>query len=124
MFKLNLGSFMYKHHTKQLPNIFSSYFTKHVQTHNYNTRNAQDYSINKTKKIFSDRAVRNCGPTFWNTLSNDIKRSKSIKEFRKKPKKTIYCQIIIDTELHISLYLIGAFVLFMLFVCLLLLLFV
>ena len=31
-FKLNLGIFMYKHHTNQLPPIFSTYFTKHVQT--------------------------------------------------------------------------------------------
>jgi len=87
MFKLNLGSFMYKHHTNQLPNIFSNYFTKHVQIHKYNTRNAQDYSINKTKKVFSDRAVRNCGPTFWNSLNNGIKRCKNTKEFRNNLKK-------------------------------------
>ena len=31
-FKLNLGIFMYKHHSNQLPTIFSTYFTKHVQT--------------------------------------------------------------------------------------------
>ena len=46
--------------------FLSTYFTKHVQTHNYPTRNAQDYSINITKKMFSDRAMRNCGPSFWN----------------------------------------------------------
>ena len=46
-FKLNLGIFMYKHHSNQLPPIFSTYFTKHVQTHNYPTRNAQNYGINK-----------------------------------------------------------------------------
>ena len=34
-------------------------FTNHVQTHSYPTRNAQDYSINKTKKMFSDCAIRN-----------------------------------------------------------------
>ena len=33
-----------------------------TQTHNYSTRNAQDYTINKTKKAFSYRAIRNCGP--------------------------------------------------------------
>ena len=36
---------MYRHHSNQLPPIFSTYFTKHVQTHNFLTRNAQDYSI-------------------------------------------------------------------------------
>ena len=71
-FKLNLGIFMYKHHTNQLPPIFSTYFTKHVQTHNYPTRNAQDYSINITKKMFSDRAIRNCGPSFCNSLDKTL----------------------------------------------------
>ena len=41
-------------------NFFSTYFVTHVQTHNYQTRNAQDYSNDKTKKMFSDRAIRNC----------------------------------------------------------------
>ena len=52
-FKLSLGIFMYKHHSNQLPPIFSTYFTKQVQIHSYPTRNAQDYSINKAnKKVF------------------------------------------------------------------------
>ena len=67
--------------------FFSNYFTKHVETHKYNTRNAQDYSINKSNKVFSDRAVRNCGPIFWNSLNNEIKRCKNTKEFRNSLKK-------------------------------------
>ena len=81
-FKLNLGIFMYKHHSNQLPPIFSTHFTKHVQTHNYPTRNAQDYSINKTKKMFSDCAIRNCGPPFWNSLDKTVKQFKTTKHFR------------------------------------------
>ena len=46
--KLSIGIFMYKHHTNQLPSNYSTYFTEHIQTHNYLTRNAQDYIINKT----------------------------------------------------------------------------
>ena len=80
-FKLNLGIFMYRHLSNQLPPIFSTYFTKHVQTHNYPTRNAQDYSINKTKKMFSDCAIRNCGPTFWNSLDKTLKHCKATKHF-------------------------------------------
>ena len=51
--------FMHRHHPNQLPPFFSTYFTKHVQTRNYPTRNAEDYNINKTKKMFSDCAIRN-----------------------------------------------------------------
>ena len=75
-FKLNLGIFMYKHHSNQLPPLFSTYFTKHVQTHNYPTRNAQDYSINKTKTMFSDCAIRNYGPSFWNSLDKTLNNAK------------------------------------------------
>ena len=80
-FKLNLGVFMYKHYSNELPEIFSTYFTKHIKTHNYPARNAQDYNINKTKNIFSDCAIRNCGLTFWNPLDKNMKQSKTIKPF-------------------------------------------
>ena len=88
-FKLNLGMFMYRHHLNQLPPIFSTYFTKHVQTHNYLTRNAQDYSINKTKKMFYDCAIRNCGPSFWNSLDKTLKHCKATKHFRNQLKSIL-----------------------------------
>ena len=88
-YKLNVGIFMYKHHTNQLPSNYSTYFTKHIQTHNYSTRNAQDYVINKTKKAFSDRAIRNCGPVFWNSLDKTIKQCKSTKTFKDKLKSNL-----------------------------------
>ena len=91
-FKFNLGIFMYRHHLNQLPLIFSTYFTKHVQTHNYPTRNAQDSSINKTKKMSSDCAIRNCVPTFWNSLDKTLKHCKTSKHFRSQLKYIyIYC---------------------------------
>ena len=81
--------FMYKHHTNQLPPIFSTYFTKHVQTLNYPTRNAHDYSINKTKKNVSDRAIRNCGPSFWNSLDKALKHCKTTKHFLNELKSVL-----------------------------------
>ena len=88
-FKLHLGIFMYKHHTNQLPNVFSPYFIKHSQKHNYPTRNAQDYCINNNKKMFTDRAIRNCGPMFWNSLDNNVKQCGTTKQF-KNMLKTIF----------------------------------
>ena len=90
-FKLNLGIFMFKHHTNQLPNLFSSYFVKHSQNHNYSTRNAQDYSINNNMKPFTDRAIRNCGPMFWNDLDkldHSMKKCNTTKQFSIKKCKT------------------------------------
>ena len=87
--KLSLGIFMYEHHTNQLPPIFSTYFTKHVQTQNYPTRNAQDYSINMSKKMFSDCAIRNCGPSFWNSLDKTLKHCNTTKHFRNELKSVL-----------------------------------
>ena len=64
---------MYKHQTNSLPHLFSDYFVKHSQVHNYSTRNAQDYSIYKVKKTFSDRAIRITSPTLWNFLDPKLK---------------------------------------------------
>lgn len=85
-FNLNLGIFMYKHHTNQLPNIFSTYFTKHAQIHKYQTRNAQDFNVNKINKSISARAVRNSGPTFWNSLDKNMKKCKTTKHFKNQLK--------------------------------------
>ena len=93
MFMIYLSSILVhlctKHHTNQLPPIFSTYFTKHVQTHNYSTRNAQDYSINITMKMFSDCAIRNCGPSFWNSLDKTLKHCKTTKHFRNELKSVL-----------------------------------
>ena len=88
-FKLNLGIFMYKHHTNQLPHIFSNYFIKNSQKHNYSTRNAQDYCINNNKKMFTDRAIRNCGPSFWNSLNKNIKQCATTRHFKTKLKTSL-----------------------------------
>lgn len=64
----SIFEFLCNYKVKQLPNIFSMYLTEHGPTHNYSTRNGHNYSIRKIKKLFSDCAVRNCGPAFWNSL--------------------------------------------------------
>ena len=73
--------------------FFLTYFTKHSQTQSYPTRNAQDYIINNTKKMFSDCAVRNCGPSFWNSLDKTIKHCKTTKHFRNQLKSVLLSDI-------------------------------
>ena len=69
--------FMYKYHSNQLKKKKK----KKVQTHHYQIINAQDYSINKTKKMFSDCAIRNSEPFFWNSLDKTLKNCKSTEHF-------------------------------------------
>ena len=76
--------------------FFSTNFTKHVQTDNYYpTRNAQDYINNKTKKVFSHCGIRNCRPSFWNSLDK-----KRLQDHQTLPKSaeisfTIWIQVIL-----------------------------
>ena len=55
----------------------------------YPTRNAQDYNVNKTKKMFSDCAIKNCGPSFWNSLDKTVKHCKTTKHFRNQLKSIL-----------------------------------
>ena len=80
---------MYKHQTNSLPQTFSDYFIKHSQVHNYSTRNAQDYSIYKAKKVFADRAIRTTWPTLWNSLDSKLKYCKTAKHFRNEFKSSL-----------------------------------
>ena len=72
-----------------LPQMFSDYFIKHSQVHNYPTRNAQDYSIYKAKKVFADRAIQITGPTLWNSLDSKLKYCKTARHFRNKFKSSL-----------------------------------
>ena len=67
---------MYKHQTNLLPQTFSNYFITHNQIHKYPTKNAEDNSINKSKKMFSDRSIQITGPTLWNSLDTKMKHCK------------------------------------------------
>jgi hypothetical protein len=82
MYNLELGVFMFKFNNNELPNVFTQYFKKRSDIHNYPTRHANDLNLANNKKCFSDKAVRTSGPILWNSLSNPLKMSNSSKHFR------------------------------------------
>ena len=41
------------------------------------------------KKMFSDCAIRNCGPSFWNSLDKTLKQCKTTKHFRNQLKSVL-----------------------------------
>ena len=80
---------MYKHQTILFLKTFSNYFIKHNQIHKYPTRNSEDYSIHKAKKMFSDRSIRITGPTLWNSLAIKFKHCKTTKHFKSEFKSSL-----------------------------------
>ena len=72
-YKLEVGVFMFRHFTNQLPNGFRDSFSKQAECHKYLTRNANDYTLTRNKKVFSNQTVRNSGPILWNSLHQNLK---------------------------------------------------
>ena len=89
MYSLELGVFMYKFSTNDLPSAFKEYFHKRSSIHNYQTRYVNDLNLTNNKKSFSDHSIRTCGPILWNSLPTPIKDSKSVNHFRIQFKHTV-----------------------------------
>ena len=97
MYSLELGVFMYKYSTNDLPGIFNDYFTKRSDIHGYQTRHVNDPNLTKNKKHFSDHSVRKSGPILWNNLEEKLKSVKSVKQFRNQYKQNLilnYIQVL------------------------------
>jgi hypothetical protein len=88
-YKLEVGVFMFKHFKNQLPETFDNFFTNQASTHDYDTRNTQNYTVTRNKKVFSDQSIRTTGPILWNSLSQNFKMSKSVKHFKKQFKNQL-----------------------------------
>ena len=83
---------MFRHFTNQLPIGFRRLFTKQAECHKYSTRNANDYTLIRNKKVFSDQTVRTSGPLLWNSLDQNLKMSKTVKHFRNQFKNHLISQ--------------------------------
>ena len=78
MYTKEVAIFMYKFKYNLLPSSFDGSFMINQDIHNYNTRNKEDFNIPKIKH----KTVFACGRKIWNDLSCDVKRAKSIGQFK------------------------------------------
>ena len=108
-YKLEMDVFMFRHFTYQLLNGFRESLSKQAECHKYLTRNANDYTQSRNKKVFSDQTVRTSGPILWNSLLRNLKMSKTVEHFRNQFKKYFISQY--------QLFWFGAKISFVLFFC-------
>ena len=80
--KLQTALFMYRYEEKTLPKSFAGFFAKNYEIHNYNTRSASNFRPIKPKLDINKYSIKYCGPKLWNSLNPDLKKSKSIKQFK------------------------------------------
>ena len=65
MYNLELGVFMYKYSTDDLPTIFKDYFSKRSQIHNRDTRNMTNYNLRKNRTNFASKEWKHLDLFFW-----------------------------------------------------------
>ena len=87
--KFNILLFVHKffHHRHQLPQIFSSYFTKNTDLHNYNTRSKNDLHLLSFSTTIGQRSITYKGSQLWCSLPEYLKYIIFTSSFKLKLKK-------------------------------------
>ena len=80
---------MFSFNNSFLPPKFNDYFSLNKQVHNYATRYANDFHLPFCRTNLRIFSVSFQGPTYYNSLENDIKESNSLHSFITKLKKTL-----------------------------------
>ena len=85
MYLLKLALFMFKFQAKQLPSSFLDYFKLTNAIHAKQTRSStsDSYFLPCYKTIKLQRSIKYQGAKQWNPISNEIKKSTSVKLFKK-----------------------------------------
>ena len=86
LFYFQLGQFMYKYNTKELPNILFYLFTKNSSIHNYPMRHSDSFHIPLTRTVFANKIFTFTGTKFWNSLDDSFKVPQSLHSFKQKLK--------------------------------------
>ena len=88
LYQYHLGVLMYKFDKKALPTPLSTFFTRNVDIHHYNTRSANKLHVNKVRTSFSKSTIRHQGPILWNKLT-PLPPLRTIKSFKKYMKRLL-----------------------------------
>ena len=78
-----------------LPSKFNNYFSLNKQVHSYATRHANDFHLPSCRTNLRKFSVSFQGPTYYNSIENDIKESNSLHLFKTKLKKKIIYELLV-----------------------------
>ena len=84
LFNYNVGIFMHKLSTNELPEVFLQMFTRNNSVHNYPTRQHDAYHLPRTRTIFAQKTIMFTGPKYWNDLPQDVRGCLSLYPFKRK----------------------------------------
>ena len=80
---------MYKYCSNELPNVFSSMFTKNSSIHKYPTRQSNSLHLPLTRTLFANRTFNFTGPKLWNSLDQSLKEPQKLQTFKQKYRKIL-----------------------------------
>jgi hypothetical protein len=93
MNKLLIATFMFRSHTKSLPNIFSGYFCSNASIHGHFTRNSSKLHISHARTDVRRFQIRIYGPKLWNSIDPAIiNKSFNWRAFKHRYKKYLLSQ--------------------------------
>ena len=93
MNKLLIATFMYRFHSKCLPNLFSGYFCSNASIHGYFTRNSSKLPISHARTDVKRFQIRIYGPKLWNSIDPAIiNKSFNWRAFKYRYKKYLLSQ--------------------------------
>ncbi len=93
LYKLKLGTFMFKFVNKMLPPIFNNLLQNVSDLHSHGTRSEHDFYVGCCRLMCSTGSIRYQAPLFWNSLPVNLKTKKSISSFQSNLKKYLILQI-------------------------------
>ena len=89
LYKHQLGIFMYKSINGQLPDNLTSMLKRTENVHNHNLRNCNGYYIQNIRTNNRKFTINYCGPVLWNTLPQQLRKLRTIKQFKNKLKELL-----------------------------------
>ena len=75
-YKLEVSVFMFRYSLNQLPERFTAFFSKNSDSHGYHTRNGNDFTLTRNKKVFSNQSIETTGSILWKSIHQNIKEFK------------------------------------------------
>ena len=82
LYFFQLGQFMFNYNANSLPRIFNSMFPRNQSFHNYPTRRSNEYHLPLLRTLLAQKTFIYTGPRFWNSLSSELKNSRSLNSFK------------------------------------------
>ena len=84
-----LGSFMYQSAHGSLPFSLNSLFTRNLDFHTYNTRQAKHLHLPPIRTSLAKKSIKFEGPTLWNALPKHLKSAMNLSVFKRNYRRIL-----------------------------------